>query len=393
MGLLEKCSRYTRAREVQAAGFYPYFIPIEESHDTEVVIGGERKIMVGSNNYLGLTHHPYVLEKAREALFRYGTGCTGSRFLNGTLDLHEKLEVELAGLMGTESALVFSTGYQTNLGVISTLVGRSDHLFLDKLNHASIVDGASLVYGTVHRYPHGDLAALERQLSAVPPSAQKLVVTDGVFSMEGDIADLPGISAVCEKYGAELMVDDAHSVGVLGVDGAGTASHFGMTDKVLLTMGTFSKSFASIGGFVAGPEPILHYLRHHARALIFSASMPPASVATVLAALEVMRSEPERRENLWRLTRRMHAELKGLGFDIGTSETPVIPVVIGEMEDTFVMWKALFDAGVFTNPVMPPAVPPSECRLRISLMATHTDDHLDRVLEAFASVGRQLAVI
>jgi 8-amino-7-oxononanoate synthase len=393
MGLLEKCSRYTRAREVQAAGFYPYFIPIEESHDTEVVIGGQRKIMVGSNNYLGLTHHPYVLEKAREALFRYGTGCTGSRFLNGTLDLHEQLERELAGLMGTESALVFSTGYQTNLGVISTLVGRSDHLFLDKLNHASIVDGASLVYGTVHRYPHGDLAALERQLSAVPPSAQKLVVTDGVFSMEGDIADLPGISAVCEKHGAELMVDDAHSVGVLGVDGAGTASHFGMTDKVLLTMGTFSKSFASIGGFVAGPEPILHYLRHHARSLIFSASMPPASVATVIAALEVMRSEPERRENLWRLTRRMHAELKGLGFDIGTSETPVIPVVIGEMEETFVMWKALFDAGVFTNPVMPPAVPPSECRLRISLMATHTDEHLDRVLEAFASVGRQLAVI
>ena len=393
MGLLEKCSRYTRAREVQAAGFYPYFIPIEASHDTEVVIRGERKIMVGSNNYLGLTHHPYVLEKAREALYRYGTGCTGSRFLNGTLDLHEQLEHELAAFMGTENALVFSTGYQTNLGVIATLVGRSDHLFLDKLNHASIVDGASLVYGTVHRYPHGDLAALERQLSAVPADAQKLVVTDGVFSMEGDIADLPGLAALCEKYGAELMVDDAHSVGVLGVDGAGTASHFGMTDKVLLTMGTFSKSFASIGGFVAGPEPILHYLRHHARSLIFSASMPPASVATVLAALEVMRSEPERRENLWRLTRRMHQELTGLGFDIGKSETPVIPVVIGEMEDTFVMWKQLFDAGVFTNPVMPPAVPPSECRLRISLMATHTDDHLDAVLEAFASVGRQLAVI
>jgi 8-amino-7-oxononanoate synthase len=393
MGLLEKCSRYTRAREVQAAGFYPYFIPIEASHDTEVVIRGERKIMVGSNNYLGLTHHPYVLEKAREALYRYGTGCTGSRFLNGTLDLHEQLEHELAAFMGTENALVFSTGYQTNLGVIATLVGRSDHLFLDKLNHASIVDGASLVYGTVHRYPHGDLAALERQLSAVPADAQKIVVTDGVFSMEGDIADLPGLSALCDRYGAELMVDDAHSVGVLGVDGAGTASHFGMTDKVLLTMGTFSKSFASIGGFVAGPEPILHYLRHHARSLIFSASMPPASVATVLAALEVMRNEPERRENLWRLTRRMHQELTGLGFDIGKSETPVIPVVIGEMQDTFVMWKQLFDAGVFTNPVMPPAVPPSECRLRISLMATHTDEHLDAVLEAFASVGRQLAVI
>ncbi|HYJ80787.1 MAG TPA: aminotransferase class I/II-fold pyridoxal phosphate-dependent enzyme [Longimicrobiaceae bacterium] len=393
MGLLEKCSRYTRAREVQASGFYPYFVPIEASYDTEVVVRGERKIMVGSNNYLGLTHHPYVLERARDALYRYGTGCTGSRFLNGTLDLHEELEEELARLMGTEAALVFSTGYQTNLGVISTLVGRGDHLFLDKLNHASIVDGSALTYGTSHRYAHGDLAALERQLSAVPASAHKLVVTDGVFSMEGDIADLPGLVALCERYEAELMVDDAHSVGVLGADGAGTASHFGLTDRVLLTMGTFSKSFASIGGFVAGPEPILHYLRHHARSLIFSASMPPASVATVLAALEVMRSEPERRENLWRLTRRMHEGLRSLGFDIGLSETPVIPVVIGEMEETFAMWKMLFDAGVFTNPVTPPAVPDNQCRLRISLMATHTDDQLDAVLEAFAAVGRQLAVI
>jgi 8-amino-7-oxononanoate synthase len=393
MGLLEKCMRYTRAREVQAAGFYPYFVPIEESFDTEVVIGGERKIMVGSNNYLGLTHHPYVLERAQQALHRYGTGCTGSRFLNGTLDLHLKLEEELASLMGTESALVFSTGYQTNLGVISTLVGRGDHLFLDKLNHASIVDGSMLTYGTVHRYPHGDLANLDRQLSAVPQSSHKLVVTDGVFSMEGDIVDLPGLSALCEKHQAELMVDDAHSIGILGVDGAGTASHFGLTDKVLLTMGTFSKSFASIGGFVVGPEPIIHYLKHHARSLIFSASMPPASVATVLAAIEVMRSEPERRENLWRLTRKMQDGLRGMGFDIGGSETPIIPVVIGEMEDTFVMWKSLFDAGVFTNPVMPPAVPESSCRLRISLMATHTDEQIERVLETFATVGRALAVV
>jgi 8-amino-7-oxononanoate synthase len=393
MGLLEKCSRYTRAREVQASGFYPYFIPIEASYDTEVVIDGKRKIMVGSNNYLGLTHHPYVLEKARAALYRYGTGCTGSRFLNGTLDVHVELEEKLAELMGTEAALVFSTGYQTNLGVISTLVGRGDHLFLDKLNHASIVDGASLVYGTVHRYAHGDLRALERQLQAVPDTAHKLVVTDGVFSMEGDIVNLPALCDLAERYGAEVMVDDAHSLGVLGPDGAGTASHFGMRDRVLLTMGTFSKSFASIGGVVAGPEPILHYLRHHARSLIFSASMPPASVATVLAALEVMKAEPERRENLWRLTRRMQDGLRSLGFDIAGSETPIIPVVIGEMEDTFVMWKSLFDAGVFTNPVMPPAVPESQCRLRISLMATHTDEHIDAVLDAFATVGRAIAVI
>ncbi|HEX2201802.1 MAG TPA: aminotransferase class I/II-fold pyridoxal phosphate-dependent enzyme [Longimicrobium sp.] len=393
MGIVEKCSRYTRAREVQEAGFYPYFVPIEESHDTEVVIGGERKVMVGSNNYLGLTHHPYVLEKARQALFRYGTGCTGSRFLNGTLDLHVELEEKLAALMGTESALVFSTGYQTNLGVISTLVGRGDHLFLDRLNHASIVDGAQLTYGTTHRYPHADLAALERQLSGVPEGAHRLVVTDGVFSMEGDIADLPGLVALSERHGAEVMVDDAHALGVLGPDGAGTASHFGLRDRVLLTMGTFSKSFASIGGFVAGPEAVVHYLKHHARSLIFSASMPPASVATVLACMEVMAAEPERRENLWRLTRRMQEGLVSLGFDIGGSQTPVIPVVIGGMEETFVMWKALFDGGVFTNPVMPPAVPESSCRLRISLMATHTDDHIDAVLEAFASVGREMAVI
>ena len=393
MGILEKCMRYTRAREAQAVGLYPYFVPIEQSYDTEVVIRGERKIMVGSNNYLGLTHHPYVLEKAQAALHRYGAGCTGSRFLNGTLDMHEELEEKLAVFMGTEAALVFSTGYQTNLGVISTLVGRGDHLFLDRLNHASIVDGSQLTYGTVHRYPHGDLAALDRQLSAVPPSAHKLVATDGVFSMEGDIVDLPALVKVCEKHEAELMLDDAHSVGILGVGGAGTASHFGMVDKVLLTMGTFSKSFASIGGYVAGPEPIIHYLKHHARSLIFSASMPPASVATVLAALEVMQKEPERRENLWRLTRKMQEGLKSLGFDIGGSETPIIPVVIGESDETIVMWRKLFDAGVFTNPVMPPAVPEGSCRLRISLMATHTDEQIDRVLETFAAVGRVLTVI
>lgn len=393
MGLFDKCHRFTRAREIQASGYYPYFMPIEASYDTEVVIHGQRKVMVGSNNYLGLTHHPKVLAAAEAALKRYGSGCTGSRFLNGTLDLHEQLEERLARFMGQEAALVFSTGYQTNLGVIATLVGRDDFLFQDKLNHASIVDGGRLAYGTVHRYPHGDLDTLERQLASVPSDAGKLIVTDGIFSMEGDIVDLPRVVALAEFYGAEVMVDDAHAFGVLGERGGGTAQHFHLEDKVSLIMATFSKSLASIGGVIAGPEPVIHYLKHHARSLIFSASMPPASVATVLAALEVIEEEPERREALWRNTRRMQEGLRALGYDIGASETPVIPVLIGQVDETFVFWKELFDQGVFTNPVMPPAVPENSCRLRISLMATHNDDHIDFVLNAFAKVGKRMAVI
>ncbi|HEY8468775.1 MAG TPA: aminotransferase class I/II-fold pyridoxal phosphate-dependent enzyme [Longimicrobiales bacterium] len=393
MGLFDKCYRFTRAREIQAAGYYPYFMPIEASYDTEVVIHGKRKVMVGSNNYLGLTHHPKVIAAAEAALKRYGSGCTGSRFLNGTLDLHEQLEERLARFLGQEAALVFSTGYQTNLGVIATLVGRDDYLFQDKLNHASIVDGGRLSFGTVHRYPHGDLDTLERQLASVPPEAGKLIVTDGIFSMEGDIADLPRIVALAEFYGAEVMVDDAHAFGVLGERGGGTAQHFHLEDRVSLIMATFSKSLASIGGVIAGPEPVIHYLKHHARSLIFSASMPPASVATVLAALDVIEEEPERREALWRNTRRMQEGLRSLGYDIGASETPVIPVLIGQVEETFMFWKELFDYGVFTNPVMPPAVPENSCRLRISLMATHSDEHVDFVLDAFAHVGKRMAVI
>ncbi|MBI4543646.1 MAG: aminotransferase class I/II-fold pyridoxal phosphate-dependent enzyme [Gemmatimonadetes bacterium] len=393
MSLFEKCESYTRAREVQAAGYYPYFIPIEASYDTEVIVRGQPKIMVGSNNYLGLTHHPKVLEAAQAALKRYGSGCTGSRFLNGTLDLHEQLEERLARFLDAEAALVFSTGYQTNLGVIDTLVGRDEHLFLDKLNHASIVDGGRLALGVVHRYPHGDLQALERQLARAPADAGKLIVTDGIFSMEGDIADLPAVVALAEFYGAQVMVDDAHAFGVLGGRGGGTAQHFHLEGRVDLIMATFSKSLASIGGVIAGPELVIHYVKHHARSLIFSASMPPASVATVLAALEVIETEPERREALWRNTRRMQEGLRSLGYDIGRSETPVIPVLIGDLEKMLVFWKALFDAGVFTNPVTPPAVPDNSCRLRISLMATHTDDHIDFVLDAFAKVGRQMATI
>ena len=393
MSLFDKANQYTRAREVQASGYYPYFRAITESHDTEVVVDGDRKIMVGSNNYLGLTHHPRVIAASADALKRYGSGCTGSRFLNGTLDLHERLEDRLAAFLNKEAALVFSTGFQTNLGAIATLVGRNDHVFSDKLNHASIIDAARLSYGTVHRYGHNDMADLERRLQSVDGDGGKLIVTDGIFSMEGDIVDLPSIVSLAKVHDATVLVDDAHAFGVLGHRGAGTAEHFDMEDEVDLIVTTFSKSLASIGGVVAGPEPVIHYLKHHARPLIFSASMPPAAVATVLAALDVLESEPERLQRLWRNTRRMQEGLRALGYDIGASETPVIPVVIGDLDRMLVFWKELFDAGVFTNPVTPPAVPENSCRLRISLMATHTDEHVDSVLDAFAQVGRHMAVI
>jgi 8-amino-7-oxononanoate synthase len=389
--LFDKCRRFTAAREAIASGLYPYFQPIEESFDTEVVIRGERKIMVGSNNYLGLTHHPYVLARAREALDRYGTGCTGSRFLNGTLDMHEELEERLATFMGQEAALVFSTGYQTNLGIIATLAGRGSVIIQDKLNHASLVDGAVLAAGEMVRYPHGDLLALRRLLdrSADAPGGI-LIVTDGVFSMEGDIVDLPSVMTLAREYGARVLVDDAHSVGVLGEHGGGTTQHFGMEGEVDVVMATFSKSLASIGGAAAGPEDVIHYLKHNARSLIFSASMPPSAVATVLACLDVIGREPERRYRLWENAIYLREGLRTLGFDTVTSETPIIPVVTGDMDRTFVFWRALFDAGVFTNPVLPPAVPESSCRLRTSVMATHTRDQLDRVIDAFRRVQKQL---
>ncbi|HEX6748468.1 MAG TPA: aminotransferase class I/II-fold pyridoxal phosphate-dependent enzyme [Longimicrobium sp.] len=390
--IFAKCGRYTAAREMIDRGLYPYFQPIESSEDTEVVIRGQRLIMVGSNNYLGLTHHPYVLEQAREALYRYGTGCTGSRFLNGTLDLHEELERRLAKLMGAESALVFSTGYQTNLGVISALATRGTVVIHDRLNHASLLDGAQLASGELVRYAHNDMAALRRALERNADAGGILVSTDGVFSMEGNIVDLPTVLDLADEFGARVLVDDAHSVGVLGEHGGGTAEHFGVQERVDLTMATFSKSFASIGGAVAGPEEVIHFLKHHARPLIFSASMPPSAVATVLACLEIMEKEPERRRTLWANADYLRGGLVNLGFDVGVSETPIIPVTTGDIEHTFVFWRELFDAGVFTNPVLPPAVPESACRLRTSVMATHTTDQLDRVLDAFARVGRKLGV-
>jgi 8-amino-7-oxononanoate synthase len=393
IALFEKCRNFTRAREIQAAGLYPYFKAISRSEDTVVVIEGKERIMMGSNNYLGLTHHPEVLAAARAGLERYGSGCTGSRFLNGTLDLHEQLEAELAEFFGKEACLVFSTGYQANLGVISGLVGRGDVVFLDKLDHASIVDGAKMSHGETVRFNHGDLAGLERKLQRVPEGTGTMVIVDGVYSMEGDIADLPALLKLTQKHGAALAVDDAHSVGVLGSKGDGTAAHFGVVDEVDLIVGTFSKSLASIGGFAAGSESVIHFLKHHSRPLIFTAALPPANTAGVLAALHVMQREPERREQLWANTRRLQNGLRAVGFDIGPTETPIVPVLIGPLEKTFMFWRQLFDAGVFTNPVVPPAVPPSQCRLRTSLMATHTPDQIDRAIEIFARLGKELGVI
>ncbi|MDQ3224129.1 MAG: aminotransferase class I/II-fold pyridoxal phosphate-dependent enzyme, partial [Gemmatimonadota bacterium] len=350
-------------------------------------------IMLGSNNYLGLTHHPKVLEAASRALARYGSGCTGSRFLNGTLDLHEQLETALAEFLGKEACLVFSTGYSANLGLIAGLVGRGDVVYLDKLDHASIVDGAKLSYGETERFNHGDLAGLERRLERNGPNRGAMIVVDGVYSMEGNIADVPGLSRIARKHGAALALDDAHSIGVLGPNGDGTAAHFGLTEEVDIIAGTFSKSLASIGGFVVASESVIHYLQHHSRPLIFTASLPPANTAGVLAALAVLQQEPDRRDRLWANTRRLQEGFRSLGFEIGPTDTPIVPVLIGPLEKTFLMWRRLFDAGVFTNPVGPPAVPPSQCRLRTSLMATHTFDQIDFALEQFSTIGRELGVI
>jgi len=391
--LFDKCRGFTKAREVQAAGLYPYFKPISDSEDTAVVIEGQKRIMLGSNNYLGLTHHPKVLEAASRALSRYGSGCTGSRFLNGTLDLHGQLETALAEFLGKEDCLVFSTGYQANLGLISGLIGRGELVYLDKLDHASIVDGAKMSYGDTLRFNHGDLAGLDRMIERTRNARGAMIVVDGVYSMEGDIANVPELVRIARKYGIALALDDAHSIGVLGPKGDGTAAHFGMTDEVDLIAGTFSKSLASIGGFVAGSESVIHFLKHHSRPLIFTASLPPANTAGVLAALEVLKAEPGRRDSLWLNTRRLQQGMRSLGYNIGETETPIVPVLIGPMETTFVFWRKLFDAGVFTNPVMPPAVPASQCRLRTSLMATHSFEQIDFCLEQFARIGKDLGVI
>ena len=393
MSIFDKCDGYTLAHETQAAGLYPYFHPIEEATATEARIRGEWKVMVGSNNYLGLTHHPRVLEAAASALTNYGSGSTGSRFLNGTLDLHYELEGRLARFFHKEAALVFTTGYQASLGATASIVARGDHLFLDRLDHASLVDGARLSHGEVHRYPHGDFAALGKQLARIENGAGKLVVSDGVFSMEGSIVDLPALVRVAKAHGAQVMIDEAHAVGVLGPDGAGTVSHFGLADEVDLILATFSKSLASVGGVIAGPECVIHWLRHHSRALIFTASMPPSSVAGALAALDVLEQEPERRERLWANTNLVAQSLRSMGFDTGESDTPVIPVLIGDFEKVLVAWRTLFDHGVFTHPIVPPAVPLNACRIRVSMSAEHTDEQIERVLSAFEHLARTTVLV
>ena len=392
MDIFEKLSDFTIARDAQEGGYYPYFIPLTESEGTEASYQGHRLIMCGSNNYLGLTTHPEVRQAAKDAIERFGTSCTGSRFLNGTLEMHEELEEELADWVGKEASLVFSTGMQTNLGTITALVGRNDVVVLDKQDHASIVDGALLSWGETKRFKHNDMADLERVLKSIPDDKGKLVVVDGLFSMEGDLAPLPEMVPVCKEHGARLMVDDAHAMGVIG-GGRGTAAHFGMTDEVDLIMSTFSKSFASLGGFIAGDEDVIHYIKHNARALIFSASIPASNTAAARAALQVMKDEPERIERINEIATMMRERFQAMGFDTGDSVTPVIPIIIGDTMRTIAAWKALFDGGVFVNPVISPAVPEGRELLRTSYMATHTDEQLEEVLGIFEEVGERLDLI
>ena len=392
-GIFGKCLRFTQADDTKALGIYPYFRLIETGQDTEVVVDGRKMLMLGSNSYLELTTHPKVKARAIDAIRRYGTGCAGSRLLNGTLPIHLELEGRLAALVGKEAALVFGTGYQTNTGVISCLVQAGEYILSDKLNHACIVDGAQLSPGTMIRYNHSDMRDLQRRLAGLPVSAGKLIVSDGVFSMEGDICELPRMVRLAHKYGAQVMLDDAHAIGVLGPGGAGTAAHFDLTNHVDLIMGTFSKSLSAIGGFIASSERVINYLKHHSRPFIFSASPAPASVAAVLAALDVMHDEPERIERLWENARFMKQGLDALGFDTGASQTPVIPIVVGNLERCFKVWRWLHDQGIFINPVVPPAVPPGRTLVRISLTAGHTSQQLSWALDKLAEVGRKFGLV
>ena len=393
MDLFDKCRAFTRADELKAADLYPYFTPIQEAAGNRIKVKGRPMIMVGSNNYLGLAHHPRAKAAAREAVDRYGVGTCGSRFLTGTIDLHEQLEVRLARFMRREAALTFSTGFQTNLGIISTIAGKGDHIIVDRMVHASIIDACRLSFADVHKYRHNSMKDLERILGSLEPEGGKLIVVDGVFSMEGDIADLPGIVPLARKYGARLLVDDAHGIGVLGAHGRGTAEHFGLEAEVDLVMGTFSKTFASIGGVVVGAAPVVSFIKHHARPLIFSAAATPASVASVLAILDMLENEPELRTRLWAVTERMRTGLRAMGYDTGPSQTPIIPVIVGEDEACFMLWRHLREEGIFTTPVVSPAVPKGQALVRTSYGAGHTDEELDAVLAAFEKCGKALGII
>lgn len=394
--IFQKCFEFTRADDVKKSGLYPYFRPIEENEGPVVQIEGKKMIMAGSNNYLGLTAHPKVKEATIKAVEKYGTGCSGSRYLTGTLDLHIELEKRMAKFFGTESVLLFSTGYQTAQGIIPTIVQKGEYVVSDKDNHACIVAADLMAKGAFaefKRYKHNDMDDLEAVLNKIPKDRGILIVSDGVFSTTGEIVHLPQMVELAEKFGARILIDDAHSVGVIGVGGRGTGSHYGLMDKVDMTMGTFSKTFASLGGFVAGKERVLNYIKHHAPALIFSASPTPASVAAAMAALEILEAEPERIGKLIANADYMRAGLKAQGYTIIEGITGIVPVILGDFEKTLIFWRKLFDAGVFTNAFVPPGVPPNLSMLRTSYMASHEKEHLDRMLELFGEIGRELELI
>lgn len=394
MGMLkEKYAKYDLPQQFMAKGVYPYFRCIDSEQDTEVIMSGKKVLMFGSNSYLGLTNHPRIKEAAIAAVRKYGTGCAGSRFLNGTLDIHIQLENELAEFVGKDEALVYSTGFQVNLGVLSCLTGRRDTILCDELDHASIVDGRRLSFSTLRKFRHNDMEHLERELQRCEPDTIKLIVVDGVFSMEGDIANLPEIVRLKEKYNASIFVDEAHGLGVLGNMGRGTCDHFGITKDVDLIMGTFSKSLATIGGFVAGDKEVINYIRHNARSYIFSASNTPAATAAAIEALHIMKEEPERLENLWKVTNYALKNFRELGFEIGATSTPIIPIYIRDTDKTFMVTKMLWDEGIFVNPVVPPACSPQDTLIRFSLMATHTQEQVDRALEGMQRVFKALELL
>ena len=394
MGMLkERFANYDAPQKVIAAGIYPYFRAIESDQDTEVIMSGKKVLMFGSNSYLGLTNHPYIKEAAQKAIAKYGTGCAGSRFLNGTLDIHIELEEKLAEMVGKDQALCYSTGFQVNVGVVSALTGRNDYILLDELDHASLIEGSRLSFSKAMKYAHNDMVSLENRLKKCNHDAVKLIVVDGIFSMEGDIVKLPEVVRLAKKYNASIMVDDAHSLGVLGKNGAGTASHFGLTNDVDLIMGTFSKSFASLGGFIAADKEVINFIKHNSRSLIFSASMTPASVATVMAAIEIMEKEPERIENLWDITYYAMEGFKSIGFNTGKSESPIIPLFIGDDIKTLTLTQMLLNDGIFINPVVSPAVPKEDSLIRYSLMATHTKEQVDISIEKIAKAAKKLGIL
>lgn len=393
MDIFQKAFDYSLADEYKSRGLYPYFRAIETGTDTEVYINGKKMVMLGSNSYMGLTFNEKTIQGAIDGVKRHGTGCAGSRFLNGTLDLHEELEEEIRLFMNKEKALLFSTGFMTNLGILSTIVGKNDIVYIDKVDHASIIEGVRLSFGKVVKYKHNDMDDLRRVLENSDKRAGKLIVVDGVFSMEGDLADLPGIVELAGKYGSRIMVDEAHAIGVLGENGRGTCEHFGLEDEVDIQMATFSKSFATIGGYVVSYSPVVDYLKHHSRALIFSASLPPAVLGVVSKALEIIQNEPERREKLSKIADKMRKAFIEMGYDVGPTVTPIVPLIIGDMDKCLMLWREVTENGLFVNPVVPPGVPPGRSLIRTSYIATHTDEQLDFALDVFKKAGKKLGLI